>query len=120
LSITTKEESSRAVLNKRLGSQKAFSDIIGLKEGEYVVHLDHGVARFAGFTNDHTTYQILDTTYYILEYALGDKLFLPQGLEKKLSRYVGFGEPKVSRLGSPFWVKTKRRINYIILHKKRK
>jgi len=106
LSIKAEEESSRAVLKKRLQSHKMFSDITGLKEGEYVVHLDHGVARFAGFTND----QMLDTKYYILEYAAGDKLFVPVGLEKKLSLYVGFGQPRVSRLGSPFWVKTKRRI----------
>ena len=113
LKITAEEESSRAVLKKRLSSQKVFSDIGGLKENEYVVHLDHGVARFAGLTNDqfaNPKYQILNTKYYILEYAVGDKLFVPVGLERKLSRYVGFTEPKVSRLGSPFWVKTKRRI----------
>jgi len=104
LSITTKEELSRAVLKKRLQSQKVFSDIAGLKEGEYLVHLDHGVAKFIGIT------KIQEQSYYILEYAAEDKLFLPKGLEKKLSRYVGFTEPKVSRLGSPFWVKTKRRI----------
>jgi len=77
LSITAEEESSRAVLKKRLRSQKAFSDIAGLKENEYVVHLDHGVARFAGLTNDqfpNPKYQILDTIYYILEYAAGDKV----------------------------------------------
>jgi len=104
LPITTNEETSRAVLKKRLQSQKVFSDIVGLKEGEYVVHLDHGVAKFTGMRD------IQEQPYYVLEYAAGDKLFLPKGLEKKLSRYVGFREPKVSRLGSPFWIKTKRRI----------
>ena len=104
LEITTEEESSRAVLKKRLHSQKVFSDITGLKQDEYVVHLDHGIAKFTGMSE--MQWQI----YYVLEYAAGDKLFLPKGLEKKLSRYVGFMQPKVSRLGSPFWVKTKRRI----------
>ena len=104
LPVTTEEKSSLAVLKKRLQSQRAFSDITGLKENEYVVHLDHGVAKFTGIT------EIREQPYYILEYAAGDKLFLPKGLEKKLSRYVGFREPKVSRLGSPFWIKTKRRI----------
>ncbi|MDP4007413.1 MAG: CarD family transcriptional regulator, partial [bacterium] len=104
LEIAAEEELSRAVLKKRLRSQKTFSDITGLKEGEYVVHLDHGVAQFAGIT------EMQEQSYYVLQYAAGDKLFVPQGLEKKLSRYVGFGEPRISRLGSPFWVKTKRRI----------
>ena len=120
LPITAEEESSRAVLKRRLQSQKA-SDMSGLKEGEYAVHLDHGVARFAGISylvsssslhdaRNHIRYKLQDTKYYVLEYAAGDKLFVPVGLKKKLSRYVGFGEPRVSRLGSPFWVKTKRRI----------
>ena len=118
LSIEVKEDSSRAILKKRLQSQKAYSDLKGIKEGDYLVHLDHGIARFTGLTNDqfpnpnssNPRYQILDTKYYILEYAAGDKLFVPVGLERKLSRYVGFGEPRVSRLGSPFWIKTKRKI----------
>ena len=104
LPITTDEESSRAVLKKRLSSQKVFSDIVGLKEGEYEVHLDHGVARFVKMEEQQ------GQNYYILEYAAEDRLFLPKGLEKKLSRYVGFEQPKISRLGSSFWVKTKRRI----------
>ena len=104
LPISAEEESSRAVLKKRLSSQKMFSDIAGLKEDEYVVHLDHGIAKFTGMS------EMQGQSYYILEYAAGDKLFLPKGLEKKLSRYVGFTNPKISRLGSPFWVKTKRKI----------
>lgn len=104
LPITAEEDVSYAVLKKRLQSEKAFSDLTGIKEGDYVVHLDHGVSRLAGVE------EMGGNQYYVLEYAAGDKLFLPQGLERKLSRYVGFGEPKISRLGSPFWVKTKRRI----------
>jgi len=104
LGVTADEETSKAVLKKRLQSQNIFSDLKGIKKGDYVVHLDHGVARFAGQEERE------GIAYYILEYAAGDKLFLPQGLEKKLSRYIGFTEPKISRLGSPFWVRTKRRI----------
>jgi len=35
---------------------------------------------------------------------------VPLGLKGKLSRYIGFVEPKISRLGSPFWQRTKRKI----------
>ncbi len=31
-------------------------------------------------------------------------------LERKLSRYIGFTEPKISRLGSSLWQKVKRKI----------
>lgn len=104
------EQTAKNILKKRLKSQKLFSDIKDLKEGEYIVHLDHGVARFAGIqtiSND----QISKTqNYYALEYAGDDRLYVPVGLERKLSRYVGFTEPRISRLGSPFWSKTKRKI----------
>ena len=108
------EKTAKNVLKKRLQSQKLFSDIKNLKEGEYLVHLDHGVGKFLGLTSFQQTvhmHSLLENKqYYEIEYAAGDKLFVPMGLERKLSRYVGFGEPHISRLGSPFWSKTKRKI----------
>ncbi|MDO8436309.1 MAG: helicase-related protein [bacterium] len=94
------EKTTKEILKKRLKSQKLFSDLKGLKPGDYLVHLDHGVARFVGELNE----------YYVLEYAQDDKLYVPVGLERKLSRYVGFVEPKISRLGSLIWQRTKRKI----------
>ncbi|MDP2641655.1 MAG: CarD family transcriptional regulator [Candidatus Yanofskybacteria bacterium] len=98
------EQKSKDILKKRLKSQKLFSDLKNLKEGEYLVHLGHGVGRYAG------SERIGDRSYYILEYASQDRLFIPHGLERKLSRYVGFTEPRVSRLSSPVWFKTKRKV----------
>jgi transcription-repair coupling factor (superfamily II helicase) len=45
-----------------------------------------------------------------LEYAENDKLYVPVGLERKLSKYIGFSDPKVSRLASILWQKTKKKI----------
>jgi transcription-repair coupling factor (superfamily II helicase) len=95
------EKTVREILKKRLKSQKIFSDLKGLKPGDYLVHLDHGIGRFTGLEK----YQATD--YYILEYAANDKLYVPLGLERKLSRYIGFSEPKINRLGSLVWQKTK-------------
>lgn len=103
------EKKSKEILKKRLKSQKLFSDLRGLKPGDYLIHLDHGVARFAG----NSKFEIRNSKfneYYVLEYAKEDRLYVPVGLERKLSRYVGFQDPKVSRLGSPLWQKTKRKI----------
>ncbi|MBI1984578.1 MAG: DEAD/DEAH box helicase [Candidatus Wildermuthbacteria bacterium] len=98
------EKKSKEILKKRLKSQKLFSDLKGLKEGDFLVHLDHGVGIFRGLKT------MREITYYLLEYASEDKLYIPLGLERKLSRYIGFENPRVSRLSSPFWIKTKRRI----------
>lgn len=106
------EKKSKEIIKKRLKSHKLFSDLKGLKSGDYLVHLDHGVGRFCGIENFKL--QISDSEnenkYYVLEYAQGDKLYVPLGLEKKLSRYVGFTDPRVSRLGSLAWQKIKGKI----------
>lgn len=103
------EKKSKEFLRKKLKSQKAFSDLKNLNPGDYLVHLDHGIARFAE-KKSLSISQLPTTDYYVLEYAHGDKLYVPADLERKLSRYVGFSEPKISRLGSPLWQKTKRKI----------
>jgi len=96
------EEQSREILKKKLKSQKLFSDLKGIKSGDYLVHLDHGIGVF----NEQKT--INKEQYYALDYAQGDKLYVPVGLERKLSRYIGFVDPKISRLGSALWQKTKK------------
>ena len=105
------EKKSKELLKKKLKSQKLFSDLRGLKTGDYLVHLDHGVGKFLGFSFiSHEADFLEKRRYYTLEYGGGDKLYVPKGLERKLSRYIGFQEPKLSRLGSPLWQRTKRRI----------
>jgi len=103
------EKRSREILKKKLKSQKLFSELKGLKPGDYLVHIDHGIGRFVG----KEKFQVPASesqSYYVLEYAKEDKLYIPVGLERKLSRYVGFQDPMISRLGSNLWQKTKGKI----------
>jgi transcription-repair coupling factor (superfamily II helicase) len=101
------EKKTKEILKKKLKSQKLFSELKGLKPGDYLVHLDHGIGKFIGIEKFQTSINEFQD-YYILEYAEDDKLYVPTGLERKLSRYVGFQDPKVSRLGSSLWQKTKK------------
>jgi transcription-repair coupling factor (superfamily II helicase) len=98
------EKREKEILKKKLKSQKIFSDLKSLKPGDYLVHLDHGI----GIYNEQRT--INKAQYYVLEYAQGDRLYVPLGLERKLSRYIGFSAPKISRLGTLTWIKTKKKI----------
>jgi len=124
------EKKTREIFKKRLKSQKLFSDLKNLKSGDFLVHLDHGVGRFIGiekfeFSSSKLEFdpallpftkiqQVKETPekkeYYVLEYDEGDRLYVPLGLERKLSRYIAFSDPKISRLASPLWQKTKRLI----------
>lgn len=103
------EENAKEILKKKLKSQKLFSDLKNLKTGDYLVHLDHGIGKYIGYHNFYDRAKN-GINYYALEYAKGDKLYVPFGLEGKLSRYVGFVDPRISPLGSSLWQKTKKRI----------
>jgi transcription-repair coupling factor (superfamily II helicase) len=83
----------------------AFSD---LKVGDYVVHEDHGVARFAGFETREVGGVTRD--YLYLEYKGEDRVYVPTDQLAKLSRYVGAGgEPSLSALGGKRWQNLKAR-----------
>ena len=83
----------------------AFSD---LRVGDYVVHEDHGVARFAGFETREVGGITRD--YLYLEYKGEDRVFVPVDQLAKLSRYVGAGgEPSLSALGGKRWQNMKAR-----------
>jgi transcription-repair coupling factor (superfamily II helicase) len=104
------EKKTKEILKKKLKSQKVFSDLKGIKKGDYLVHLDHGVAEFKGFLSFSPVKGEEKKKYYVLEYDKGDKLYIPENLKGKLSRYVGFSEPKISRLSSSLWQRTKKKV----------
>ncbi len=83
----------------------AFSD---LRVGDYVVHEDHGVARFSGFETREVGGVTRD--YLYLEYKGEDRVYVPTDQLAKLSRYVGAGgEPTLSALGGKRWQNMKSR-----------
>jgi transcription-repair coupling factor (superfamily II helicase) len=83
----------------------AFSE---LRVGDYVVHEDHGVARFAGFETREVGGVTRD--YLYLEYKGEDRVYVPTDQLAKLSRYVGAGgDPTLSALGGKRWQNMKAR-----------
>ena len=78
-----------------------------LKPGTYVVHIEHGIARFAGTTA--LTGQ--DKEFLVLEYAEDDKLYVPtEHLDRiQLYRSPDDEPPKLTRLGTQEWSKARER-----------
>ena len=87
------------------GLLRSFAD---LRTGDFVVHEDHGIARFTGF--DTKTVMQVTRDYLELEFANG-KVSMPTEMLAKISRYVGAGgaEPKLSRMGGKSWETLKAR-----------
>ena len=80
-----------------------------LRVGDYVVHEDHGIARFAGF--ETKTLAGVTRDYLELEYRGEDRVFAPTDQLAKITRYVGAGgePPQLSALGSKRWDAIKSR-----------
>lgn len=84
--------------------------VLELKEGDYIVHVHHGIGLYRGLTtitNENGT-----KDYLLLEYAGGDKLYVPADQTDRVQKYSGAeaGPPCVHRLGGSDWAKTKKKV----------
>lgn len=82
----------------------AFADF---NEGDYVVHENHGIGRFVGIKP--MVVDDMRRDYMVLQYAGGDTLYVPVEQMDLVQPYIGSGGaiPKVNRLGTAEWSKTK-------------
>ncbi|WP_341503964.1 transcription-repair coupling factor [Gallaecimonas sp. GXIMD4217] len=78
-----------------------------LSIGQPVTHREHGVGRYQGLVT--LSAGGIDTEYLMLEYAKGDKLYVPVSSLQLISRYSGAEEAPLHRLGSESWSKARRK-----------
>jgi len=97
---------------KRRGLSEArkkqlLTSLAELKPGDHMVHIDFGVALYRGL--EHLSLTGLEGDFLLLEYAGGDKLYLPVDRINLVQRYVGAEgiEPRLDRLGAAGWEKAK-------------
>lgn len=88
---------------------EALTSFTDLNEGDNLVHIVHGIARYGGLVRQKT--EGVEKEYLLLQYAAGDKLMVPVTQLDRVSKYMGTGkEPKITRLGTSAWPRTKRRV----------
>ncbi len=92
---------------------------LDIRPGDYVVHVEHGIAEFVGFQkmapDGHGGAAGGDgqKEFLVLRYAAGDRLYVPVDQMDRVTRYVGAqGErpPVLSRLGTQEWHRTKQKV----------
>ena len=93
---------------RRAERHRAQIDFSELREGDFVVHLEHGVGRFLGlekFAAQNRAQEVL-----VLEFADEAKLYVPLEQAYLVSRYVGVGKksPPLSSLGDTKWARAKK------------
>ena len=79
-----------------------------LSPGDFAVHRVHGVGRYLGMVRRGIAGAERD--YLLLEYAAGDKLYVPADQLDVVSRYVGGEQPRLHRLGTNDWPRAKARV----------
>ncbi|MCK4245296.1 MAG: DEAD/DEAH box helicase, partial [Candidatus Omnitrophica bacterium] len=84
----------------------AFED---LKKGDYIVHINEGIGRFLGLKRMRIDKN--QQEFIAIEYAKGNRLYLPLSHITLIQKYVGSSKPpKLSTLGTKGWLKTKEKI----------
>ncbi len=94
---------------KQRSAVDVLTEATSLSTGDLVVHADHGIGRFAGLK----TITVLGAPHDCLElnYAGGDKLFLPVENIELLSRYgADESDAQLDRLGGVAWQSRKARL----------
>ncbi len=103
--LTGRRRSHRPQRARRRDAQAFFDD---LRSGAYVVHRQHGVAKYSGIVN--RSIGGTDRDYLLLEYRGGDKLYVPTEQIDTVRHYTGGDTPSLSRMGGADWQKAKAKV----------
>ena len=99
----------------QIKSRKAQKESITIKElnklhqGDYVVHIDHGIGKFAGLVKTEVSGKLQEAIRLV--YRDNDVLFVSIQSLHRISKYKGKEgvEPKINKLGTGAWQKMKER-----------
>ncbi|MGI8855028.1 MAG: transcription-repair coupling factor, partial [Thermomicrobiales bacterium] len=98
----------------RRAQSAARAFVEGLEEGQYVVHIEHGVGVYRGLVTLTTSGAARE--YLLIEYAGADKLYVPVDQTDRVAPFQAGGtEPTVHKLGGGEWARTKSRVKRAVL-----
>ena len=103
--VTGRRRAHRRARPRRREAQGFFDD---LKPGDYVVHYQHGVARYGGMVK--RAIGGVERDYLLLEYRGDDRLYVPSDQIDAVRHYTGGESPSLSRMGGGDWQKAKARV----------
>ena len=100
---------ARRPRKERIAVPEEFS-LADLRVNDPAVHVDHGIGIYRGLLR--RTAAGTEGDYLVLEYAGGDRLFVPVEKMSRVQRYVASeeGRAQLSRLGGTAWQRAKRKV----------
>ena len=103
--LTGRRRAHRRARPRRRDAEGFFDD---LKKGDFVVHHQHGVARYGGMVK--RAIGGVDRDYLLLEYKGDDRLYVPSDQIDAVRHYTGGDSPTLNRLGGDGWQRTKAKV----------
>ncbi|MEW6095096.1 MAG: transcription-repair coupling factor [bacterium] len=86
------------------------SIVTDLKVGDYAVHINYGIGKYAGITTIKV--EGVKKDLMVIEYAQGDKLYVPLDQFGLVEKYIGDKDrpPKIYRLNDATWSRVKKKV----------
>jgi transcription-repair coupling factor (superfamily II helicase) len=110
-----RREEVRTVLPRRQLESRAIDSFLDLAEGDLVVHLAHGIARYRGM-------QVLEKNgqteeHLILEFREGLRIYVPASKIDLVQKYIGGAktEPELSKVGGVGWQRKKDKVQAAVM-----
>ena len=97
---------------RRVHAGRPLESWLDLEPGDLVVHVVHGIARFAGMRTLSKGTDGEPEEFLTLEFADHARLHVPTSQIDLVQKYIGAAQfrPKLSKLGGTRWPKTKERV----------
>lgn len=94
---------------KKQSKGSKISIFTDLKVGDYVVHEHHGIGQYVGI--EKIDVQNIKKDYLCIKYKGEDKLYVPVDQMSLIQKYIGADseKPRLNKMGSQDWIKTKER-----------
>ena len=122
-------DETRTVLPRRRLESRAIDSFLDLAEGDLVVHVSHGIARYRGMqllerSPDGSTHDRPRPSskrhaeeHLVLEFRDGARLYVPASKIDLVQKYVGGAksDPELSRLGGTAWQNKKERVQQAVM-----
>jgi transcription-repair coupling factor (superfamily II helicase) len=91
---------------RKVSSGTPISSFAELEVGGHVVHEDQGIGVYRGLVPR----EALGVTreYLLIEYAVGDRLYVPTAQLSKVQRYIGAENPTVHKLRGKEWARSRK------------
>ena len=101
----------RLPVRKLKGYTAPIKQFAELRTGDYVVHIDQGIGRYLGIKKEKGREMM------VIQYADKARLYIPISDAYLIEKYIGFGRrpPKLSSLSGSRWMKTKIKIEHMLM-----